>query len=240
MAGRGWIAGQIPGRRLVRTSSPQAWRLGRSGRLSGTHLSLQRLGATCTGASRRVQWKRMPASGFGPAEIPTAFQSWGQSGDTEKSKRTGGDRTRPKQNEVDLAPEAARRKEDATQAVADERLAETASIGLKIPRGQPRAGSSPASGTIPARALAIQAEALHVGRRAGQGTSSPKNDLAGHRRRQRALREGPRSHPSSSSGRAPSGPRGAGAEGISPVPSGERGSVLTVSAPVRSSDILTT
>ena len=79
----------------------------------------------------------MPASDFGLAEIPTAFQSWGQSGDTKKSKRTGRGRTRPKQNETDSVPEAARRVRDTTQAFAGKRLAETAWIGLKTPGATP-------------------------------------------------------------------------------------------------------
>jgi len=72
---------------------------------------------------------------------------WGQSGDRKQSKWTGRGRTRPKQNEVDLVSEAARCEKDAAQVVASERLHKTAWIGLKIPRGRPRAGSSPASGT---------------------------------------------------------------------------------------------
>ena len=57
------------------------------------------------------------------------------------------------QNEVVVEPEATRCAKDATQAPADEVLPKKAPIRLKLPPGQARAGSSPASGAVP-RAIA--------------------------------------------------------------------------------------
>jgi hypothetical protein len=88
MAGRGWIAGQSPCRRLARTSASSP------GMVARTQWSTHRIGSTASAARVNLDGSASTSLvganvrlGFRPAEIPVAFQSWGQSGDMNRPKQ---------------------------------------------------------------------------------------------------------------------------------------------------------